>query len=95
MRKTKQISHHKIMENAVRNLHWGVTEYREESQKIKNNHTDQWNRRESSETSLHLHGQLIYNKGGKTIKMKKVSSRNGVAKTRQLHAKEKKRKDKQ
>ena len=35
----------------------------------KNRHTDQWNKIESSEISSILCGQLIFDKGGRSIKM--------------------------
>ena len=39
----------------------------------KNRHTDQWNRIESPEMSPCLHSQLIFNKGGRSIKWSKNS----------------------
>ena len=46
----------------------------------KNRHTDQLDRIESPEISAHTYGQLINNKGGKTMK-KRVSSISDAGKT--------------
>ena len=54
----------------------------------KNRHVDQWNRIENPEVDPELYGQLIFNKGGKTIHWKKVSSINGAGKIGHPHAEE-------
>ena len=52
----------------------------------KNRHTDQWNRTVNPELDPQLYGQLNFDKAGKNVQWKKVSSINGVAKIGQPHA---------
>ena len=55
----------------------------------KNGHIDRWTRTENPEINLCTGGQLIHNKGIKTIQWgKSVTSIDGVRKVGQPHAKE-------
>ena len=54
----------------------------------KNEHIDQWNRAENPEMDTQLYAELIFDKAGKNMQWKKVSSTNGVGEPGQQHAKE-------
>ena len=54
----------------------------------KNRHIDQWNRIDNPEADPQLYGQLIFDKGGKTIQKREVSSVNGAGKIGHPHAEE-------
>ena len=47
--------------------------------------TNQWNTIEIPEINPHIYGQLMFDKGGKKVQWRKVSSANGVGKAGQLH----------
>ena len=50
---------------------------------LKNRHTGQWNRIENPEKNPQTYHQLIFDKAGKSIQRKKVSSANGAGKAGQ------------
>ena len=54
----------------------------------KNRHVDQWNRIENPEVDPLLYGQVIFDKAGKTIYWKKVSSINAAGKIGQPRSEE-------
>ena len=54
----------------------------------RNRHIDQWNRIENPDVDPELYGQLIFDKGGKTIHWKKVSSINVAGEIGHPHAEE-------
>ena len=54
----------------------------------KHTHKSVEQKKRTHKWALKLSGQLIFDKAGKNIQWKKVSSRNGIRKTGQQHAEE-------
>ena len=53
----------------------------------KNRNLQQWDKIETPEINQHTYGHIIYDKGGKNIQWKKVSSISGSRKTGHLYVK--------